>query len=338
MTDDRKQTTELEDRETPIRIGRGHRSLVPLVPSSAFCPPLSVSKCAFTLIELLVVIAIIAVLLAILIPSLHAVRERARRAVCLGNLRTLGLAWLTYADDNGGRLVCGILTGMQEDDDSYKSTRVLTGWVGAAFFPVRLPADRAAVDANPQKGALWRYVQDASVYRCPCGRTGHPITYAVVSAANGSQVEGTYIPGTGGRDLTPIGQRVGRTVLRLTRLADIASPGPAQRAVFIDHGQSPTLGEFYLYYLYSVWYRSKPPAIHHAGGTTLSFADGHAEYWKWKGQETAKGLPRKVNEFTSLETLEGGDYQPQTEDGMYDLQRLQKAVWGRLGYSPGEGP
>lgn len=32
------------------------------------------------------------------------------------------------------------------------------------------------------------------------------------------------------------------------------------------------------------------------------------------------------------------DYEPQTDDGRYDLQRLQKAIWGRLGYSPGAGP
>jgi len=27
------------------------------------------------------------------------------------------------------------------------------------------------------------------------------------------------------------------------------------------------------------------------------------------------------------------EYVPQTEDGLYDLQRLQKATWGRLGYT-----
>ena len=27
------------------------------------------------------------------------------------------------------------------------------------------------------------------------------------------------------------------------------------------------------------------------------------------------------------------DYEPQTEDGMYDLQRLQKGAWGRIGYT-----
>ena len=63
-------------------------------------------------------------------------------------------------------------------------------------------------------------------------------------------------------------------------------------------------------------------------------ADGHVEYWKWKGRETIQ-MPRKpILSFNNLfiEVLAGGDYEPQTEDGMYDLQRLQKATWGRLGY------
>ncbi|MHC4435583.1 MAG: type II secretion system protein [Planctomycetota bacterium] len=60
---------------------------------------------AFTLIELLVVIAIIALLMAILMPTLKRAREQGQRAVCLGNLKQLGLAWILYADDNDDRLV-----------------------------------------------------------------------------------------------------------------------------------------------------------------------------------------------------------------------------------------
>jgi len=30
---------------------------------------------------------------------------------------------------------------------------------------------------------------------------------------------------------------------------------------------------------------------------------------------------------------QGNNYEPQTEDGIYDLQRLQKVTWGRLGYT-----
>jgi len=60
-------------------------------------------RAGFTLIELLVVIAIIAMLMAILLPSLERARKQARSAACQSNLRQWGLFLTMYADDNEGR-------------------------------------------------------------------------------------------------------------------------------------------------------------------------------------------------------------------------------------------
>ncbi len=53
----------------------------------------------FTLIELLVVIAIIAVLLAIIMPTMRKVKEVTRETLCKSNLKNVGLAVQMYLDD-----------------------------------------------------------------------------------------------------------------------------------------------------------------------------------------------------------------------------------------------
>ena len=286
----------------------------------------------FALIELLVVIAVIALLLALLAPALRAAREQARRAVCLSNLRQLTLAWLAYADDNGGRLVHGRAFTYGHSE---VTGRRFIGWMGTAFL---FPKSRSDLIEDPEKGALWPYTGDVDIYHCASGRAEHFATYQVVTAAGGGAVEGTAVSPHQTAELRHVGKRVGRTTLYLTRLTDITSPGPGGRAVFIDGGQ--TTSGFTMEYLYPRWHRTSPPPIHHSDGATLSFADGHAERWKWKGRETLN-IPRVeipgLNDSRTEQLADAGgawaDYQPRTEDGLHDLQRFQRVTWGRLGYS-----
>ena len=66
---------------------------------------------AFTLIELLVVIAIIAVLAALLLPSLKRARETAVSVICSTNQRQIGLHLAVYAQDHDDRHLPGARIG-----------------------------------------------------------------------------------------------------------------------------------------------------------------------------------------------------------------------------------
>lgn len=60
-------------------------------------------RAAFTLVELLVVVAVIALLGAILLPSLRQAKAQAKSAVCLSNLHQMGIAAQSYAHTYQGR-------------------------------------------------------------------------------------------------------------------------------------------------------------------------------------------------------------------------------------------
>ncbi|HEY2588327.1 MAG TPA: type II secretion system protein [Tepidisphaeraceae bacterium] len=66
---------------------------------------------AFTLIEMLVVIGIIGLLMSILLPTLNRAREQAKSVTCASNERQLYMAFMTYANENRGRVPIPSSTG-----------------------------------------------------------------------------------------------------------------------------------------------------------------------------------------------------------------------------------
>jgi prepilin-type N-terminal cleavage/methylation domain-containing protein len=294
----------------------------------------------FTLIELLVVIAILALLAALLLPVLHIAREAARRAVCMGHLRQMQIAWQTYAENHDGFVTCGMpyhwggvpyshgIPWLIDDNDVF--------WA----------SDRGKVDALMRSGALASYVGNVSVYRCPSQypppASTHPLhwaisrwcgPYGIVSPMNGpwpadrARIEAEIVQ-HGGR---------GRYPLCVTKLSELNPPGAAYRMVFLDMGTPMvTLGSFPDLYAAGTgpasegWHAGSGAPIPHGKGTCSSFADGHVQYWKWKDPRTIdrseawlSAFERTANEVASSDTDLPAD--PNNRDYIEFLS----AVWGR---------
>src|SRR5512146_1823564 len=74
---------------------------------------------AFTLIELLVVVAIIAVLIAMLLPSLSQARDAGRSAKCLANMRDMSVGVRTFAETHGGRFQVVTSSGVSSAEKGF---------------------------------------------------------------------------------------------------------------------------------------------------------------------------------------------------------------------------
>lgn len=253
---------------------------------------------AFTLIELLVVIAIIAVLMAILMPALNRVKEQGKRASCINNCKQMVLAWNMYADENDSKIINGNTSlGTQNKDG--------TCWV---YWPGRNATEQERIKGITD-GLLYPYCPDIKLYKCPTGIRGEVVTYAIVDAMNGYDA----IPGAEGQ--------IVKSRMQIRR--------PGERVVFLDEGRlSPAS--------WTIWYDQErwwdQITARHGDGTNFSFVDGHADYWKWKDPRTVKIAMMNYDDWQNTARNGAESNTPGDED----LYKVQRAVWGKLGYTPSQ--
>jgi hypothetical protein len=240
--------------------------------------------------------------MAILMPALQRAREQGKRSVCLNNAKTLALGWIMYCDDHDGKMPKG---------QAREEKGVKKGWVFNITntttnpSPAELPKETQLEDI--MQGELYKYVQSVKVYRCPVAKSNEMRTYSISHAMNGmTREEGFTDAGTVLRNLHEIKH-------------------PAQRLVFIDDFADDWDAAWAVPWNRPGWWNTVP--ARHGAGTVASFADSRSEWWAWKDRRTIE-LMEKYDWYTGGSNLNG-----KVQQGNPDLLRIQKAVWGDLGYN-----
>ncbi len=135
---------------------------------------------SFTLIELLVVISIIALLIAMLLPSLERARKAAETVLCANNLKQIGIATYSYCADNNDVLPPGWgwaangQRGGMPNGELYEPNWNYHDWAWAGMIIDYLGNIHDTTDYqegrttghDPPNRANW-YFKKMQVYTCP---------------------------------------------------------------------------------------------------------------------------------------------------------------------------
>jgi prepilin-type N-terminal cleavage/methylation domain-containing protein/prepilin-type processing-associated H-X9-DG protein len=247
----------------------------------------------FTLVELLVVIAIIAILAALLLPALSQAKQRAYTLVCLNNLKQLQLCWHMYAHDNDdvitpNNYVYTVDMGTTNSPTAPQSEDQMTWCRGIA------PQDTNEI--TELTSLLFNYNRNASIYHCPADYStidGFPNllrkrSYNMSNSANCSDDN------------------------HFRKCSEIKVP--TALFIFIDTNENDiwdsTFGVIPQDYPYWSKYWLDIPADRHQRGGNLTFADGHAEHWKWRAAKNVLALGQPAY----------------CDDDLQDLRRLQNGI------------
>jgi prepilin-type N-terminal cleavage/methylation domain-containing protein/prepilin-type processing-associated H-X9-DG protein len=230
------------------------------------------SRQAFTLVEMLVVIAIIAVLAALLLPALSLAKQKAVQTQCRSNVRQLQLGWTMYGNDFGGSVPHNSSgTGAGESPGN-------PGWVAGNMWLNSDVGEDITESTNlnflvgsqySACGSIGGYVKNPAVYRCPSDKStvviGGQMLFRVRSMSMNNYMGAKEPPG----------------YRYFMKMQDITVPGTSDAWVFIDEREDSINDGLFAVDAAAQYAIIDYPGGYHTGGSSLSFADGHAEYHKW---------------------------------------------------------
>ena len=269
---------------------------------------------AFTLVELLVVIAIIAMLLAVLMPSLGRAREQVRRVYCLNNLRQLNLVAISYAMNNDDYYPVA----------QYTETRDSVEYVNNWDFSLKIAGRQESVIP----GTLWEGKNTTKeVNRCPSYKdsdnmfgipfTGYNYNTSYIGHGQGEQVKSSYSGEVISNPSNPL-----YSIVMPVKIQRVKRPGDC--ALFGDGQYAGGANKFMRSPRH--WAGDRDFTIRkagtqgyrHSGKTNVAWCDGHAESQKELYTDSIDEVRSDIERYNKTAKVKIGFLSP--DNSAYDLE------------------